>query len=332
MAKILIIRFSSIGDIILTTPVLRCLKLQQPNTEIHYLTKRIFEPLIQANPYIDKIYSINSNVSEVIPELKKENYDHVIDLHKNFRSIHTLLGLRKPFSTFTKLNIRKWLYVHLKINKLPEIHISERYLTSVRKFGVIYDGNGLDYFVPGTKEVELSSLPSSHQKGYILIALGGLHYTKQIPDDKIVEVCSKLGMPVILAGGKEDERRAMSIIEKTGEICFNACGKYSINQTASLIRQSLAVISADTGLMHIAAALKAPVVSVWGNTVPEFGMYPLFPKGLRNLSQIIEVEGLVCRPCSKLGKKKCPKRHFNCMNQIESAEIVDKTISLILQK
>lgn len=329
MSKILIIRFSSIGDIVLTTPVMRCLKIQQPGTEIHYLTKSVFEPLLQANPYIDKIYSIKNNVKEVLAELKNENYDHIIDLHKNFRSLQTLLGLRKPFSTFTKLNIRKWLYVHLKINTLPDIHISERYLQAVSKFGVTYDGKGLDYFIPVAKEIEFSSLPSGLQKGYVLIALGGLHNTKQIPDEIIAEVCLKLGKPVILAGGKEDEGRALMIIQKTGEICFNACGKFSINQTASLIRQSLAVISADTGLMHIAAALKKPVVSVWGNTVPEFGMSPLFPEGLKKLSQIAEVKGLACRPCSKLGRKQCPKSHFNCMNKISPSEIVEKIISLI---
>ena len=329
MPKILIIRFSSIGDIVLTTPVMRCLKIQLPGIEIHYLTKSVFEPLLQANPYIDKIYSIKSKVNEVLADLKKENYDHIIDLHKNFRSIQTLLGLRKPFSTFTKLNIRKWLYVHLKINTLPGIHISERYLQAVSKFGVTYDGKGLDYFIPLSNEVEFASLPSELKKGYVLIALGGLHNTKQIPVEIIAEVCRELGKPVILAGSKEDEERAFSIIQKTGEICFNACGKYSINQTASLIRQSLAVISADTGLMHIAAALKKPLVSVWGNTVPEFGMSPLFPVGFKNLSQIAEVKGLACRPCSKLGKKQCPKGHFNCMNKISPSGIVEKAISLI---
>jgi ADP-heptose:LPS heptosyltransferase len=329
LPKILIIRFSSIGDIVLTTPVMRCLKIQQPGIEIHYLTKSVFEPLLLANPYIDKIYSIKNNVSEVLAGLKKENYDHVVDLHKNFRSVQTLLALRKPFSTFTKLNIRKWLYVHMKINILPEIHISERYMQAVSKYGVTYDRKGLDYFIPGDMEVELSSLPAEQQKGYVIIALGGLHNTKQIPDDLITEVCRILAKPVILTGSKEDEKRALSIIQKTGDICFNACGKFSINQAASLIRQSLAIITADTGLMHIAAALKKPVISVWGNTVPEFGMYPLFPAGFENLSQIMEIKGLTCRPCSKLGKKQCPKGHFNCMNKIRPAEIVEKAISLI---
>lgn len=328
MAKILIIRFSSIGDIVLTSPVMRCLKNQVPGIEIHFLTKTIFEPLLQSNPYIDKIYSIKSNVNEVLDHLRNENYDHIIDLHKNFRSVLTLLYLRKPFSTFAKLNFRKWLYVHLKINILPGIHIAERYLSAAKKFHVVYDGKGLDYFIPGSKEVEMSSFPPDLQKGYILVALGGLHNTKQIPVEIITEVCRELRMPVILAGSKEDEGRALNIIRNTGEICYNACGKYNLNQTASLIRQSLAVISADTGLMHIAAGLKKPVISVWGNTVPEFGMFPLFPEALQNLSQIVEVKGLKCRPCSKLGKRKCPKGHFNCMNKIKPAEIAGKTILL----
>ena len=328
MAKFLIIRFSSIGDIVLTSPVLRCLKNQIPDAEIHYLTKGMFEPLLMENPYIDKIFYIKRKVSEVIDKLKKENYDYIIDLHKNFRSLRVLLELRKPFSTFPKLNFRKWLYVHFKINLLPDIHIAERYLFALKKFGVSYDGKGLDYFISPIKEINLSTLPATHQNGYALIALGGLHNTKQIPDFKVVEICLQLGMPVVLAGGRTENQKAQNIILNTGKICFNACGQYSINQTASLLRQSKVVITADTGLMHIAAALKKPVISLWGNTVPEFGMYPFFPEGLKNLSAIIEIKGLKCRPCSKLGKRKCPKGHFNCMKKIDAKEVALKAAEL----
>lgn len=331
MAKILIIRFSSIGDIVLTTPVLRCLKEQVPHAEIHYLTKGIFEPLISLNPYIDKVYTISTKVGKIIPQLQKENYDYIIDLHKNFRSIYTIMALRKPFRSFPKLNFRKWLYVSFKINLLPDIHIVERYLSAAGKFNVVYDGQGLDYYIPAVKEVNINTLPKAHHHGYVLIALGGMHNTKQIPENIIVDICRHMSLPVVLAGGKTEFRKAENIIRQTGDMCFNACGHFSINQTASLIRQSMVVISADTGLMHIAAALKKPVVSLWGNTVPSFGMSAFFPDNLKSLSEIIEIKGLSCRPCSKLGKKRCPKGHFNCMNQID-ASVVAKKVNTLLGK
>ena len=165
MKKILVIRFSSIGDIILTTPVVRCLKQQLPGTEIHFLTKKQYLPILEANPYIDKLYSIHEKIDEVIPELKRENYDQIIDLHKNFRSKGVILKLHKPSTTFSKVNIEKWLMVNLKINLLPKVHIVDRCFQAVEKLGVKNDNQGLDYFIPSKDEVDLKILPTDASVG-----------------------------------------------------------------------------------------------------------------------------------------------------------------------
>ncbi len=320
MKKILIIRFSSIGDIVLTTPIIRCIKDQIPDARIHYLTKEQFLPVLQANPYIDEIFAIKEKIDEVIPDLKKESYDFIVDLHKNFRSKGIILNLKKQASSFNKINIQKWLIVNLKINYLPAVHIVDRYFQAVEKLGVKNDNKGLDYFIPPKDEVDLKTLPKLFQDGYVGWVIGGKHNTKIYPEERIVEVCQSIKKPVMLLGGPEDAEKGDRIKKTVGNHIFNACGKYSINQSASLVRQAEKIITNDTGLMHIASAFKKEIISLWGNTIPEFGMYPYMP-GNEYKSHFMEVKDLSCRPCSKIGFEKCPKKHFDCMEKIEVKEL-----------
>ncbi len=317
--KVLIIRFSSIGDIVLTTPVIRCLKLQQPDTEVHYLTKNIFYSLLEHNPYIHKIHVIEKDVKEIAAVLKKENFDWIIDLHNNLRSFQLKFILGKPATVFKKLNFQKWLLVHFKINMLPPVHIVDRYLQTIQRFGIVNDFKGLDYFIPTKDEVNLSGFPATHQQQYVGFVIGAKHFTKQLPIEKIISICKKVSQPVILLGGKEDYERGAVIEKAVGQLVYNCCGKYNLNQSASIIRQATRIISHDTGLMHIAAAFNKNITSVWGNTVPAFGFAPYQPG---SQSAIVEVLGLPCRPCSKIGYDKCPKGHFKCMQDLEEQAVL----------
>ncbi len=315
--KFLVIRFSSIGDIVLTSPVIRCLKQQVDGAEISFLTKEQFVPMLRANPYIDRIYVYEGPV-KTGRKLRKEEFHYVVDLHNNQRSAWIKSRLAAiPFS-FKKLNFKKWLFVNFKKNVMPDLHIVDRYIETLRLFDVSNDGKGLDYFIPPEDEVSISELPQPFHNGYILFAIGGLHSTKRLPAAKICEICSELNLPVILAGDGHDALTGETAAANCGKLVLNACGKYSINQSASLIRQADVVISHDSGLMHIAAAFKKKIISIWGNTVPGFGMYPYEP---HPKSAIFEVGGLKCRPCSKLGFRKCPKKHFRCMNDQNTGEI-----------
>lgn len=322
MKKILIIRFSSIGDIVLTTPVIRCLKEQMPEIEIHYLTKKQFIPVVQSNPYIHRIHLFKDNFQELIPKLKAEQFDHIVDLHKNFRSHYIRYKLGIPATTFPKLNIRKWLITNFHIDRLPKVHIVDRYFRAVKKFGVKNDGKGLDYFLLDSEKVDMQKqfpeLPSS----FIAIAIGAKHVTKIFPSHRVAALCDLLLLPVILLGGKEDMARGEMIRKASRRPVVNACGLLPLNGSASVLAQSALIITNDTGLMHIGAALKKPVISIWGSTIPGFGMYPYFPEGLKQLSASIEVKGLSCRPCSKLGYDVCPKGHFDCMEKINIEEIL----------
>jgi len=321
--KILILRFSSIGDIVLTTPVIRILKKQLPGACLHYATKPNFEALVAANPYLDKVHYLTGNLADLVAELRQEKFDYVVDLHNNLRSRAIRFKLGVPGASFSKLNIRKWLLVNLKINKMPPVHIVDRYIATAKKLGVKNDHAGLDYFIPAADEVPITSLPVTHQQGYVAFAIGAQHATKRLPTERIIELCAKINKPIILLGGKEDAATGEKIqeyFEKQSQITdnekrttiYNACGNYSLNQSASLVRQAEVVFSHDTGLMHVAAAFKKKIYSIWGNTVPEFGMYPYLTE-----YNVLERNNLPCRPCSKIGYPECPQGHFKCMREID---------------
>ena len=320
MSRILIIRFSSIGDIVLTSPVIRCLKLQL-NAEIHFLTKSSFKGINSANPYIDKIHTIDKKVSEIIPELKALNFDYVIDLHKNIRSRQVCSQLKAKSFSFNKINIEKWLLVNLKINRLPDLHIVDRYMETVASLGVKNDGKGLDYFIP--KETSMPNEIAMIDLPFIAFAIGAAHATKRLPKEKIISICKKIKKPVVLLGGPSDAEVGAEIKRLSGAHITNLCGKISLHQSALVVQQAEALISHDTGMMHIAAGLKKRIISVWGNTVPEFGMTAYYPDNEDN-SSIIEVKNLSCRPCSKIGYADCPKGHFKCMREIDEEELLDK--------
>jgi ADP-heptose:LPS heptosyltransferase len=332
--KILVIRFSSIGDIVLTTPVVRCLK-QQLSAEVHFLTKRNFEKIVSSNPHIDRVFSIEKKTSEVIKLLKTEGYDAVIDLHVNLRSLQIKFALGVPSYSFDKLNFEKWLMTNFKINRLPNSHIVDRYLKTVEPLGVKNDGKGLDFFIPKEDEIDVISdsrfqisnpkfqipegiAPSNFKRqtsNYVAFVIGAAHATKRLPTEKIIAICNQIQLPIYLLGGKEDAERGDLICVKSNSYVVNLCGKLNLNQSASVVRQAEKVVTHDTGLMHIAAAFGKDIISVWGNTIPEFGMTPYLPTAG---SHIIEVKDLSCRPCSKIGHDKCPKGHFKCMQMMDT--------------
>ena len=328
--KFLIIRFSSIGDIVLTTPVVRCLKNQVQDAEVHYLTKESFHSIVEDNPYVDKIHLLAHSWELMIHELRLEEYDHIIDLHHNVRTLRVKKMLRKPAHSFNKLNIQKYIYVNLKWNMMPAVHIVDRYLKTVESFGVKNDGAGLDYFIPAKDETKKNDIPASHHAGYIGIVIGAAHNTKKYPVHKLKELCSQLEHPIILLGGKEDRQDGEAIASVDAVKIYNGCGKFSINESADLVRKSKLVVTNDTGLMHIAAAFKRPVISLWGNTVPSFGMYPYYGANFLSNRQsndrppydVLQVNKLRCRPCTKIGYNKCPLGHFKCMENIEVGKVL----------
>lgn len=317
--KILVVRFSSIGDVVLTTPVLRALKSQLKDVEIHYLTKSVFRSVIDSNPNISKVITIEKSIDEVVDVLKTEQYDWIIDLHNNIRTKSLKNKLRRPSKAFRKLNIKKWLLVNFKINRLPKIHIVERYFEAVAHLGVQPDGKPGDFFIETKNQVDVATLGLT-PKNYVALAIGAQFATKQLPVSKLIEIIEKIESPVVLIGGPTDIDSANAIVAQLSKKCVNTCGQLNIQQSASVVAQSRHLITHDTGMMHIASCLDVPMTTVWGNTVPSFGMFPYVPNKPDSFT-IHEVQNLACRPCSKIGHKECPKKHFNCMMDQDAAAI-----------
>ncbi|MFN5024581.1 MAG: glycosyltransferase family 9 protein [Bacteroidota bacterium] len=322
MAKFLIIRFSSMGDIILTTPVVRCIKNQLPDAEIHYLTKPAYRFLPNSNPYVDKVHVINHSLLQTISELKNEKFDGIIDLHNNLRTFICKSLLDAKAYTFNKLNIEKALLTQAGINVMPQLHIVDRYMQAIAALGVVYDGGGLDYFIPEQSEQRFkdSTYFTLTDSPYIAVAIGAQHATKRMPVVKLAEVCKHLSLPVLLLGGNEDATAGEQLAHDCGKHVHNLCGKLSFDESAYIIKHAQHVITHDTGLMHVAAAFNKPMQVIWGNTVPDFGMYPLYARNSKQSASFHEVN-VPCRPCSKIGYAACPKSHFKCMMQQDALKI-----------
>jgi ADP-heptose:LPS heptosyltransferase len=198
-------------------------------------------------------------------------------------------------------------------------------LETVARLGVKNDALGLDYFIPPEDEVSLDRLPETHRQGYVAYAIGAQHGTKKLPVARMIELCEKINRPVVLLGGREDAE-AGEHVKKYFEskdpssgrpvngktVIYNACGIYPLNQSASILKKAHYVFSHDTGLMHMAAAFKKEIFSIWGNTLPAFGMVPYLTR-----FTVLENNAISCRPCSKIGFDTCPKGHFKCMNEIK---------------
>ena len=312
--KILVVRFSSIGDIVLTTPVVRALK-KQLNAEVHFLTKSSFTSLLINNPYVDVVYQIDKSVNEVSSDLKNEKYDLVVDLHSNLRSAK-LRNIGKKYVKYNKDTFKKFLFVQFSVDRLKSKHTVERYFDTVEKIGVKNDNEGLDFFLSKKDEIDFTVFP----KPYITFAIGGTHFTKKLPTEKIISICKKRNETVVLIGGPEDFATG-KIIESNCENVINTCGKYNLNESAFIVNNSDLLITHDTGMMHIAAALGKKIFSIFGGTHPNLGFTPYIPN---SENRIIQVENLDCRPCHRYGKSKCPKGHFKCMQEIDENQFLSE--------
>lgn len=315
--KILVIRFSSMGDVIYTTPVVRCLKEQLPCAEIHFITKPRFRYIYEGNPYVDKLLLLKGSLSETIADIKSENYDCLVDLHSNLRT--SLIKLRTGIRSYTynKQTVRKWLSLKLRKQWVPPVHLVDRYLKAVAPLGIVNDNKPIDYFIK--KDHRLSDLlPASHQQGYIGFIIGAAHFTKRMPNEKIVSVCSQLNKPIVLLGGDDVKENGNFVAQYLGDKVYNACGTTSLDESVFLVSRADAIIGFDTGLTHIAEAFNKPIASIWGSTVPELlGVQPY--KIDQSLVSGVQIS---CRPCSKYGLPKCPRGHFKCMYEINEQEIV----------
>ncbi len=328
--RLLIIRLSSIGDIVFTTAAIRCAKEQIPGVEIHFLTKLSLKAVTEANPFIDQFHYHDNNLAQTIAKLKAANIDRVIDLHSNFRTFRIKKALGLPSHTYKKLSFQKWLLTRFGINLLPNRHIVERSLDPLKILGVKNDGKGMDYFIPSNISLKSLDLPRSHQAGYIALVIGASYATKKMPVAQLKILCGLLTVPIILIGGKEDAIEGAELASIDTFKIYNACGKFNLNESALLVKAARMVIANDTGFLHIACAFHKKTIALWGATSPALLVAPYYAASdVQNGQEMFfnaMVPNLPCQPCSKYGTKKCPQGHFACMKQQDLSFIAQKAM------
>ena len=321
--RILIIRFSSIGDIVLTFTVASTIKSLYPHCKIDFVTKPQFKELLNACPDLDTIYTLTGTVAQLRKEIDFNQYDAILDLHHNLRS-RILLGFQfGKVYRFPKNNIEKWLLTTFKIRPKMIRHVTERYLETLSAYTKApIVGIAPAYRVPDASKIDIKETFQVEPSKYVAVAIGAQFATKRMPTDLLVELIQKINLPVLLLGAKEDQLTANEILEQcTSNIIFSAVGTATIHESAWLVKNAKALLTHDTGLMHIGASFEVPLHVIWGNTTRDFGMYPYRVEQEQVFNY--EVSGLSCRPCSKIGHQSCPKGHFSCMRQQDLVAIAN---------
>lgn len=324
--KTLVIRFSSAGDIILTSLFLRALRKRYPEGEIHLLTKRSFAALVENSPHVNTVIPLNDHATlsealELRRKLREEQYDVVFDLHNSLRSRIVRFGLGKETAVFKKPTFKKWLLVKLKVNRLhPQLPIPERYLAVGRSRGLHNDGHGLELFTGNIQE----PLPDDLPLPIIALAPGARHFTKRWPSKRYAvlgnQLLSKYGGTILLLGGPDEVEVCKEVEEEINGNALNLAGKTSLLEAAKAIDRCRLVVANDSALAHVAVARNVPVIAIFGSTVEEFGFAPYSPK-----ATVVQNSDLACRPCTTIGRSSCPKGHFACMMEIEVAQVMEAT-------
>jgi heptosyltransferase-2 len=341
--NILIIRFSSIGDILLTSPLVRLLRGAYPHARIDFLVKSEYTELVRWNPHLSSIIELKTSERDELTILKSkirnERYDAIIDLHNNLRSRYLRFGSRAGIvRTVNKRIVRRFFLVNTKKNFYANVlPAADRYLETVKKFGIQDDRSGLELFFPEDVRSSVAlSLNNYHLKkhnhvvGFVPTAK---HFTKRWLPERFVEFGAKLakkyGAKILIFGGKADIEYCDDIAHLINTQCSasvaeSVAGKFSLLETAATFDHCDLVVTNDTGLMHIASARKRKIVAIFGSTVREFGF---FPQG--DNAVVVERNGLPCRPCSHIGLEKCPEGHFRCMKEIQADEVLTQADALL---
>ncbi len=332
--KILIIRLSSIGDIVLSTPLIRVLRNKFPNSQIDFIIKKEFSELLKYNPNLTNLIEFNTeNGFKELLRLKrqilKENYDLIIDIHNNLRSIFLRMFTGAHVVRINKRVFKRFLLVKFKINLYKNaIHVVDRYIETLSNFSIKNDNQGLEIFVPeDTIEIAKNKINFSDKNLYIAIAPSAKHETKRWLPERFAQLGDKLAekfkAKIILLGGKEDEDRCRFVEEMMVSKPINLCGKTTLLESAAVLSMCKLLVTNDSGLMHIGSAMKTKIVAIFGSTVKEFGF---FPYGVENI--VIE-KNIPCRPCSHIGRNKCPEGHFKCMRDIQVEDVFNACAILL---
>jgi len=330
LKRILLIRLSAMGDVLLTTPLIRMLKRRFPGATIDFIVKAQYAPLIHSNPHIDRVWMFfpERGFSEIwrhIRRIRSAGYDAVVDLQSNMRSwlLRTFSGARRKYH-YRLGRGRRYFLVRFGMHRNERYSpIPLRYLETVSSWGIEDDGSGLEFVVEeDAKQSVLSRLAEAgmnDSEQIIVLAPGAMHWTKRWPADHFAQVgdgFNRMQKHVVLVGGEVDREVCGRVERSMTSPVLNLAGRLSIQETAALLEASTLLVTNDTGVMHMGAALGKPVVAVFGPTTHHLGFFPY------RTSSIVVERPVYCRPCSFHGTERCPLNHFQCMEQIHSSDVI----------
>ncbi len=342
VGKILLIRFSSMGDIVLASPLIRMLRTTFPTAQIDFMVKREYAELLKCNPHLSSVIDLRSDdrseLAALRERVREEHYDLILDIHDSIRSkyVRAFSGAR-TVRVVDKRRLRRFLLVRFKKNLYRRaVPVAERYLETVRRFGVRDDGAGLEQHVPPEILESVAALMGKfrlERYGTVVgIAPMAKHFTKRWPQDRFVEFgirhAKEAGAKIFVFGSREEADACGDIAQMINAgtasgAAESLAGRLTLIETAAVLDYCSLVVSNDTGLMHLAAARKRKVAAIFGSTVREFGFFPY-----RTQNVVLERPGLPCRPCSHIGLPECPKGHFRCMKDIGVDEVLSAARSL----
>lgn len=341
----LIIRFSSVGDIILTSPLIRTLRTRNPHCRIDFLVKEDHADLVRYNPHLSRTLLLpkGSGLAElrrIRTQVREARYDLILDMHDNLRSRFLTFG-RSPVLRYRKRRLARFVLIHAHhdIYRFAggAVPMHQRYIEPLAPYGIADDGAGPDVFL--TTEIAASAsailasagLPPAQQA--VGVCPSARHATKMWDAERFASAAAALAqeraLPVILFGSQNETTRCEQIAERIhahtpSALVINTAGRCTLLETAAAMDRCAVVLTNDTGLMHLAASRKRPLVAVFGPTVRQFGF---FPQGTPNV--VVEQPGLACRPCTGIGRASCPKKHFRCMSDIATPRVVEAARSLL---
>jgi heptosyltransferase-2 len=315
--NVLVVRFSSIGDVLLTTPLLRALRRRHPGSHITVLTKPAYAALLSHNPHLNRVIELlpERSLASVAGELRAAGYSHLLDLHDSVRTriLRTLVPGR--WGTYPKHRLARTLLIHTKRNFYRDSRpVPERYFSAARDLDVSPDGGPPELFLApeAVREVAdwLASTGMVPHRPLIALAPGAAHQTKRWPLEHwrlLVDRIVEQGFNAAIIGGDDDTPLGVSLAQGAGGRVVNAAGRFELQSTGALLQRAAALVSGDTGAMHMATGVGTPVVALFGPTVRPFGFFPYTSR-----ARVVEL-GLPCRPCSSKGGPRCPLGHHRCM-------------------
>jgi lipopolysaccharide heptosyltransferase II len=336
--KILVVRLSSIGDIILTTPLLRSLKKTWPDAHVTFVIKKQFEELLASCPYIDELITFDKNeglpgLQRIKHSLKQQKLDLFLDIHKNWRSRYLRLGLGAgKITSYRKLIFKRTLLIGLKINLYGEAKpVYERYFDSVKPYHITYDGMGTEIHIPEGKSNKvreaLTKAGFCFDSPLVILCPAATYLNKQWKPQGFVETAQRLirdkSVFIVIHGGNGDKQLCSDIANQIGNRAVSMAGMFSLSESAALLHFASLVVANDSGLLHLAQSQQRPVIGIYGPTTRELGYFPV------DLNSTVIETNVSCRPCTHNGLNHCPKKHFKCMNDITADQIIDAAFKYI---